>query len=511
MTKWSEWEVDVISVLASFNDLVSKEDALTPKYISSIWSISYPNFPSRSPDSIRHKMSSVAHTDIDSRFMEYLKSTPRSIVSINDIAILFNVPADIAEKIVKAIEFKHHISFYDQKTSCFSVRAVLDLVEGNTESTPVKVIHAKEFFEEQMNILDKTTTEPKIIEVIDPVPKTKKEKKEKAESEDILFNRLNELRYELNNPETSKNRKKSIKKSIKRIKKKLGVSDEYISLYDKEHDENEQDNTPTTENIPDQSKLKDWIEEAIPETTLDKEPVSTSNTEIVHFKLGIISDTHIGSKWFDADALKGFYKKCRDECVTRIIHAGDLFDGSTTYSYQEKDQNLVGYREQFNWIVKNYPKYEGISTYIVAGNHDVNIMKKHNIHPIIELAKVRFDIKYSGDYYTDFNKHGVIIRVVHCDGSNYSGEPMTKLKGLIDTTYNKCHIFIMGHLHQAMELHDYGDVQYAVAPGCFVKPNEYTIRRAYVPAVGGFILDVTYDPSTDKVKVDSRWLSNDQL
>ena len=150
---------------------------------------------------------------------------------------------------------------------------------------------------------------------------------------------------------------------------------------------------------------------------------------------------------------------------------------------------------------------DGVITYIVSGNHDINIMKKQDIHPIQELAKVRYDLKFSGDYYTDFNKSGVKIRVIHCDGANYTGEPMSKLKSLIDSTIQPCHIFIMGHLHQAMELHDYGGVQYAVAPGCFVKENEYTIRRAYMPSVGGFILDVTYNPKTNKIQVESKWVT----
>ena len=496
--KWTNWETQVIEFFASFNKLAV--DKYTARSISEIWNQYYPNFPERSASSISHKLREVKTYDIKNDFIIFLENSGRSALNVNDIAIHYSIPLDVVETFIDILETKvFNAEFYNRETRSLSVKNTLDMISNNS----VKVIHAPEFFKElndklENNNTTNTSSETETIKS-DTVPFSKQvfqlgntDKdtliENSKDSNQAMIDKIKELQFELDNAHTAKNRRKALKKTIKKYKKQLGLLTN--------DDESKKDETNTNE-----------IDNHVTEVLLNKVNEIEQRNQLVHFKLGIISDTHIGSKWFDEKALHHFYSECSKAGVCKVIHAGDLYDGSTSYAYQEKDQNIVGYHNQFNWIVKNYPRFEGISTYVVAGNHDVGIMKKHNIHPIIELAKVRYDIKYSGDYYTDFNKHGVNIRVIHCDGANYTGEPMSKMKSLIDTTYNKCHIFIMGHLHQAMELHDYGDVQYAVAPGCFVKPNEYTIRRSYVPAVGGFIVDVIYDPVKDKLTVNSKWVS----
>ena len=503
--KWSDYETEVIEFFASYNALDSVHK-YTASHIACIWDGYYPNFPERSSSSISHKLREVVPYDLKADFIKYLEETNRTVLSINDIATYYNIPKTVAESLIDLLEEQLNISFYNWESSSMIVSTALSVLKPEA-----KIIHAKEFFEETLppkqESEPKPDLEPDNTEEVDDIPFSKqavilgddnKEEIISTESKEYIIEKIKEIQFELNNPFTTRNRKKTLKKNLKKYKKKFGS--EIETLYDKELRLEEERNR-FIENTP-KIDMGNTIKEE-KESKLDP-------ANLIKFKLGVISDTHIGTRWFDEKALRNFYSACYKAGVERVIHAGDLFDGNNTYSYQEKDQNLVGYTAQLNWIIKNYPKYEGIVTYVVSGNHDVSIMKKQDIHPIQELAKTRYDIKFSGNYYSDFNKDGVKIRVIHCDGANYTGEPMTKMKGLIDASIRKPHIFIMGHLHQAMELHDYGGVQYAVAPGCFVKENEYTIRRAYIPAVGGFILDITYNPITDKINVESRWITLDE-
>lgn len=502
MIKWSSWETQVIQFFASFNEITDRK--YTPSVISEMWSTYYPNFPSRSYSSIAHKLREVNTYDLKEDFINFLEICGKSILNINDIAVHYNIPVIVVDILMDVFEkeiFK--VKFYNWKTARLSVDNTLDLITKKT-----KVIHAKEFFEENVPVQPKVEVveeEPKKVEVTeeenvsfgnqtfqfgDSVEEVKVD--HYSTKDDKVWEKIEEIQYELNNPHTSKSRRKALKKSLKKYKKQLGF------IYEEKPD-------PTVDNRTEKQKKKDEeVTQKLLEEVNKIEEETKLVREYVHFKIGVIADTHIGSKSFDPESLAYFYEVCEEEGIDRVIHAGDLFDGETAYIYQNLDQNLPSYKEQFNWIVRNYPKHPGIYTYVIAGNHDMNIYKKHNTHPIQELSRVRSDIRYSGDYLTTFNKCGVIIDVVHCDGASVA-EPMNKLRTLIHSLDHDCDIYIMGHLHQSMELHDYGRVGYAVLPGCFIKPNAYTIRKGYNPTVGGYILDIT--KTGNKVEVTSRWVT----
>lgn len=337
--KWSDKEVELIEFFSSFNQLVTVDRKFTAKDISNIWSKYYFQFPYRTEHSISHKLRELNTYDLKNDFIIYLESTNRKVLNINDIAIHYNIPTNIAETLMEILEEDLEISIYNWKKCCLVVDDALRLInqEIKREDTPTKIIYAKDFFKEQEE--KKPEPEEKVIS---------------TESKDFILEKIKEIQFELSNPYTPKNRRKTLKKNLKKYKKKFGSDME--TLYDKEHRSDDQ--IKRDEQVRDVLISKVREVEAINSKSTDNVDVKVEeNINLVSFKLGIISDTHIGTKWFDEKSLKHFYKTCFEEGVTRVIHAGDLFDGSTTYAYQEKDQNLVGYNNQFNWIVKNYPKY----------------------------------------------------------------------------------------------------------------------------------------------------------
>lgn len=462
MTRWSSKEIEVLSNIVSINEIL--EDKLTYKYLSKMWNVWYSYFPERSSDSIRHKFLEINGFNIKDKFLTILKDSEKEILTIDDLIIEFDLPSYLIELMLKALEKKYNVEFYDSKCKTLTVEATLKVFEKDS-----KVIHAKQFFDKFNETLKMKECNPN-----DETYSSNTYDDSNSNSKDFV--KLQEWQLEFNDPHTSKSRKKTLKRKIKKLSKFI---------------------------CPPLSK-KDEDKISVTEPSSSHTYSSDSCVEApVNFKIGVIADTHIGSKYFDSKALNAYYDICEEEGIDRVIHAGDLFDGSSVYAYHELDQDLVGYKNQFNWIVRNYPKRKNIYTFIISGNHDMNIFKKESINPIMELAKVRNDIIYSGDYYTSYDKMGVKINVIHCDGLNL--EPMTKMKKLIDSFTMDYDIFIMGHLHQAMELHNYGRVKYAVMPGCFIKANHYTIRKGYTPAIGGFILDVT--KSGDTVSVKSRWVN----
>lgn len=244
----------------------------------------------------------------------------------------------------------------------------------------------------------------------------------------------------------------------------------------------------------------------------NKEPFSAIkqlvNSYKTHLKIGVIGDTHIGSMFYDENMLNGFYKKCNELGIKYIMHAGDLVDGHNMYNGQSKEQNLHGFEEQVKYVIANYPKYDGMVTYIISGNHDMCYYNNTTLHPLVNISRARNDMIYASDYYANIDIDGIKITMIHTDG-NSGSEPMTKLKKLITNRPEDCDILVMGHLHQSMELRDYSGVAYACAPGSFLKPNAYTIRRGFNCTLGGYILDIEKNLATNKLIVTSTWIGEE--
>lgn len=103
-------------------------------------------------------------------------------------------------------------------------------------------------------------------------------------------------------------------------------------------------------------------------------PVPTEKTikiscenELVRF--GIITDTHICSKYQQITFLKHFYELCFKKKIQTVLHAGDVTDGNgRIYSGHFYELFLHSYDEQVEYVVRNYPKQSGINTYMLGGN-----------------------------------------------------------------------------------------------------------------------------------------------
>ena len=63
-------------------------------------------------------------------------------------------------------------------------------------------------------------------------------------------------------------------------------------------------------------------------------------------KFGVISDTHIGSKYGDLVHLKEFYKTAKESGAKFVLHAGDIVDGEGVYRGQDYEIYAHGFDEQ---------------------------------------------------------------------------------------------------------------------------------------------------------------------
>lgn len=217
-------------------------------------------------------------------------------------------------------------------------------------------------------------------------------------------------------------------------------------------------------------------------------PRIIGNKNIREFKLGIIADTHLCDKACALDELHDFYEYCSESGVQDIINAGDVVAGIRVYRGQEFDLVAHGFKDQLDYAVKYYPKIDGITTHVVSGNHDMSFKVRAGVNFVEALSKEREDVKWIGDYDADIVVNGVRIKAGHGDhGTPYSvSYRLQKRLEKMGTPLPQ--IYILGHYHTALTMM-YQNV-HAYLPGCWQKPNDFSIRKGLPNMIGGYIAHI---------------------
>ena len=106
------------------------------------------------------------------------------------------------------------------------------------------------------------------------------------------------------------------------------------------------------------------------EVVQNLEPVVTEsfwkNERIIKF--GIVSDTHINSKWTQLTHLNDFYQRAKAEGITNIYNAGDIDEGEQMRPGHQYECYTQGADDHVDEILRVYPKIDGITTHFITGN-----------------------------------------------------------------------------------------------------------------------------------------------
>jgi predicted phosphodiesterase len=234
--------------------------------------------------------------------------------------------------------------------------------------------------------------------------------------------------------------------------------------------------------------------------------ISTHTFDGQSFKIGVVSDTHLCSKYQQLSFLWDTYQYFHSVGIDTVVHAGDLSAGNgKVYRGQQFELAVLGAKHQRDYIRDRYPYIPGITTYVISGNHDLSYLMSEGLDLIEWVAQDRPDIKYLGQYGATVNIHGIKIYLHHGDG----GVPYArsyKLQKMIEqlSPQIKPNIFIGGHYHITCTLKMYRNV-YGMFAGCFESQTPYLVRKGLYPEIGATILDVTYD-SNGLIRVHDEWI-----
>lgn len=124
--------------------------------------------------------------------------------------------------------------------------------------------------------------------------------------------------------------------------------------------------------------------------------LDTSRIHGDRVKLGILSDSHIGSKWQQATYLREHARYMAQQGVSAILVPGDVTDGSTSmHPGFEYGLWAHGADAQVDAAVEAFPEV-GVPYYLIGGNHDASHYKAAGVDVIAAICSRRDDMSYLG-------------------------------------------------------------------------------------------------------------------
>ena len=226
----------------------------------------------------------------------------------------------------------------------------------------------------------------------------------------------------------------------------------------------------------------------------DRETVVDLGSE--HIRLGIVSDTHGGSRYEQLTALRSFYAYADSLKVHAFIHAGDMTQGSDRmHRGMELEVHAHGADAQVAYVVNTYPvPRKGIKTYAIAGNHDDSFMKDGGVNVVRRIAAQRPDIEYIGQDAAYLTLGNLRCYVIHPDGGgayakSYKGQKISEAV----PQEREVSLLLIGHYHNEATFKWRGSRVLQLP--CFQSQYAWLARKALNPDIGGIIADLWLDDS----------------
>jgi len=206
------------------------------------------------------------------------------------------------------------------------------------------------------------------------------------------------------------------------------------------------------------------------------------------FTVGIVADTHLCSTHEKLNELHTFYAIMKKEGIDTVLHAGDYLAGWKVYRGQENEVHTFGAKNQAQYVVDNYPKVEGITTYFISGNHDLSWWTLAGIDPGELIAGQRPDMIYLGQYQGEVRVNKIKIRLMHADGNAYAlSYKAQKISEQIPSG-QKPQLLLFGHWHQAFYF--FYRTIHIMNCGCFEGQSSFLARKGINPIIGGWTAEI---------------------
>lgn len=243
----------------------------------------------------------------------------------------------------------------------------------------------------------------------------------------------------------------------------------------------------------------------VKDDTVKKLPMELLDGDRIRF--GVVSDTHLCSKECALDELHLAYDYFEREEIGTVFHPGDLVAGIDVFKNQHLFITHHTFEDQRDFAIEHYPKREGITTHIVAGNHDLEGgFGKAGADPVKGVANQREDFDYLGPYSAWIELvNGAYVHLLHGRGGmSYSFS--YKMQKLCEAyaAGRKPAALLLGHFHVQGSLEARG-VQ-GMFPACFEWVSaQFGERVGHRNSVGFHVVEAVLGEDGSITEWTPRW------
>ena len=227
------------------------------------------------------------------------------------------------------------------------------------------------------------------------------------------------------------------------------------------------------------------------------------------FKFMVISDSHLGSVYEQLTYLHSLYDLAAERGITTIYHCGDISEG---YKQSRPDHvyslHKIGFDDQANYIIRNYPHREGITTYFITGNHDHFHIQNGGANIGERIGSMRKDMIYLGINNARIElTHNCRMDLFHPqDGSSYAlsyaGQKfLDSLSG-----GDKPNIIFVGHHHKGI-FFIYRNVYYFEVPSTCLQ-SDWEKGKRIQNTSGAWLVNLKIDEEGTIVSLVSEFLQH---
>ena len=169
-------------------------------------------------------------------------------------------------------------------------------------------------------------------------------------------------------------------------------------------------------------------------------------------RLGLLGDTHIGSKWEQPSYLHKAYDIFKSEGITDVYHAGDMTEGTMMRAGHQYECYVQGYDDILDTVLRTYPSRYGIKTSFITGNHDHSMIKHCGADIGFSIARERSDMVYLGASQANIylTPNCKFLLTHPGGGSAYSLSYKTQKMIEAMSGGEKPHLFAHGHFHKSL-------------------------------------------------------------
>lgn len=198
-----------------------------------------------------------------------------------------------------------------------------------------------------------------------------------------------------------------------------------------------------------------WKKEIEHILLLDATKPKTPTTHKVHnkstLKVGIVSDTHMGSKRSEVELLNRAYEQFQKRWIDVAVHAWDILDGSGVYKWQEYELKHHGLQEQVWAVVEDYPTIPWVKTHYILGNHDEAWLKKAWADVGEMISAKRPDMINHWFYNAKFALNNIDFQLHHGGGSA-SYAKSYRIQKYLENDATPGDVYVLWHYHDALYL-----------------------------------------------------------